>query len=255
MKRKTKDKSAVEAKIEYQHVIAEANAGGYRPVRFSRVKYKASPETHIDIRQYQRGYDDEGDETFYPTKVGFRFLEREFRSVVRDYVLVPEMYIHPRIAKVSLHMLNSGDYESAVLKAFKAVETGIRKWTKSSADEIGVTLIRRAFHPENGPLTDPALPKAEREALCQYVAGAFGYYKNPCSHRDVDMDFLSAFERIVVASDILKIVERAGEKAERKHNTPLQQTSGGRAPGECGSNGPPLAAERHNVRRHKRGHG
>jgi hypothetical protein len=37
--------------------------------------------------------------------------------------------------------------------------------------------IRRAFHPENGPLTDMSLPKAEREALCHYLAGAFGYYK------------------------------------------------------------------------------
>lgn len=216
MKRKPKDKSAIEAKIEYQRVIAEANAGGYRPVRFSRVKYKASPDTHVDIRQYQRGYDGEGDEAFFPTKVGFRFLEREFRRVVREYVLVPETYIHPRIAKASLHLLNSADYESAVLKAFRTVEVEIRKQTKSSADDVGMILIRRAFHPENGPLTDSALPKAEREALCQYVAGAFGYYKNPCSHRDVDMDFLSAFERIVVASDLLKIVERAGAAAKRE---------------------------------------
>jgi hypothetical protein len=36
------------------------------------------------------------------------------------------------------------------------------------------------------------------------------------SHRDVDMDFLSAFERIVVASDLLKIVERAGDMAQKK---------------------------------------
>jgi hypothetical protein len=37
-----------------------------------------------------------------------------------------------------------------------------------------------------------------------------------CSHRDVDMDFLSAFERIVVASDLLKIVERAGDMAHKQ---------------------------------------
>lgn len=206
-------KSEIEAKIEYQKMIGEANPGGYRPIRFSRVKYKASPEAHIDIRQYQRGYDDEGDEAFYPTKTGFRFLEREFRRVVKEYVLMPETYVHPLIVKTSFHLLNSGDFESAVLKAFKTIETGIRKRIKASADDIGVTLIRRAFHAETGPLTDMSLPKAEREALCHYVAGAFGYYKNPCSHRDVDMDFLSAFERIVVASDLLKIVERAGDTA------------------------------------------
>ena len=209
-------KSEIEAKIEYQEVIGEANPGGYRPIRFSRVKYKASPDAHIDIRQYQRGYDDEGEEAFYPTKTGFRFLEREFRRVVREYVLMPETYVHPLIFKNCFRLLKSGDFDSAVLKAFKTIETGIRRRIKASADDIGVNLIRRAFHPENGPLTDMSLPKAEREALCHYLAGAFGYYKNPCSHRDVDMDFLSAFERIVVASDLLKIVERAGDMATKK---------------------------------------
>ncbi len=216
MKRKRNNKAEIEAKIEYQHVIGEANVGGYQPIRFTRVKYKASPDTHIDIRKYQRGYDEGDEEAFYPTKIGFQFLEREFRRVVREYVLVPETYIHPFIAKASLRLLNSGEFESAVLKAFKTVETRIRKWTDSHADDIGVALIRQAFHPENGPLTDLTLPKAEREALCQYIAGAFGYYKNPCSHRDVAMDFLSAFERIVVASDLLKIVERAGEAAKKE---------------------------------------
>ena len=209
-------KSEIEAKIEYQEVIGEANPGGYRPIRFSRVKYKASPDAHIDIRQYQRGYDDEGEEVFYPTKKGFRFLEREFRRVVRKYGLMPETYVHPLIVKASFRLLNSGEFDSAVLKAFKTIESGIRRQIKASADDIGVNLIRRAFHPENGPLTDMALPKAEREALCHYLAGAFGYYKNPCSHRDVEMDFLSAFERLVVASDLLKIVERASDMAHEK---------------------------------------
>lgn len=47
-------KPEVEAKIEFQKVIGEVNPGSYQTVRFSRVKYKASPETHIDIRQLQK---------------------------------------------------------------------------------------------------------------------------------------------------------------------------------------------------------
>ncbi|MDI5878037.1 hypothetical protein, partial [Shewanella xiamenensis] len=61
-----------EAKIEFQEEIGEATPGGYQPVKFSRVKYKASPPAHIDIRRFQRGYDDEGEEQYFPTKVGFR---------------------------------------------------------------------------------------------------------------------------------------------------------------------------------------
>ncbi|MCK0114925.1 TIGR02391 family protein [Gelidibacter sp. F63206] len=99
------------------------------------------------------------------------------------------------------------EYESAVLMAFKTIEISIRDKINAEPDEVGVRLIRKAFHPDNGPLTDFDLPKSEREAFAHYIAGAFGYYKNPCSHRDVELDFVEAFERIVVASDLLKKVE------------------------------------------------
>ena len=203
-------KSEIEAKIEYQEVIGEANPGGYQPIRFSRVKYKASSEPHIDIRRFQRGYDDSTDEeAWFPTKVGFRFLEREFRRVVKEYALMPETYVHPAIVKGSFGLLKSGEFESAVLKGFKTIEVAIRKAVNAPADEVGVKLLRNAFNPEDGPLRDPKLPRAEREAFAHYLAGAFGFYKNACSHRDVNMDFITAFERLVVASDLLKAVEDA----------------------------------------------
>ena len=78
-------KTEIEAKIEYQEIIGEAKPGDYQPVRFTRIKYKASPTAHIDIRQFQRGYDDEGEEAFFPTKKGFRFPESEFKRVVKEY--------------------------------------------------------------------------------------------------------------------------------------------------------------------------
>ena len=126
-------KNEIEARIEYQEVIGEANAGGYQPVRFTRIKYKASPTTHIDIRQFQRGYDDEGEEAFFPTKKGFRFPEREFRRVVKEYALMPETYVHPLIVKKSFSLLNEGQFESAVLQAFKTIETRIREKIKSKS--------------------------------------------------------------------------------------------------------------------------
>ncbi len=202
-------KREIEAKIEYQEVLGEANSGGYQPIRFTRVKYKASPDTHIDIRKFQRGYDDEGEDKYFPTKTGFRFLEREFRRVVKEYAVMPETYVHPLIVRKCFKLLNVGQFESAVLQAFKTIETRIREKISADPEIVGVKLIRKAFHPESGPLTDYALPKAEREAFCNYIAGSFGYYKNPCSHRDVEMDFISAFERIVVASDLLKVIEKS----------------------------------------------
>jgi uncharacterized protein (TIGR02391 family) len=199
----------IEAKVEYQNVIGEANPGSYRPIRFSRIKYKASQETHIDIRQYQRGYDGDGEEQFYPTKTGFRFLENEFNRVIKAYALLPKTYVHMDIIKKCFPLLEKGEFDSAVLKAFKLIETNIRRKIKAKPEEIGIRLIRKAFDPNSGTLTNYELPAAEREAFAHYIAGAFGYYKNPCSHRDIELNFISTFERIVVASNLLKIIDES----------------------------------------------
>lgn len=202
-------KDEIEAKIEYQEVVGEANSGGFKPIRFSRIKYKASPKPHISIRQFQRGYDEEGDEKYFPTKNGFQLLEQEFNKVIQEYTLLPKTYVHPEIVRKSFSLLDKGEFESAVFQAFKLLETLIRKKIGADAEEIGIKLIRKAFHPEKGSLTDFKLPKSERESFANYIAGAFGYYKNPCSHRDVELDYISSFDRIVVASDLLKIIDES----------------------------------------------
>lgn len=199
-------KEEIEAKIEFQEVIGEANPGGYQPVRFARVKYKASPTAHIDIRRFQRGYDDEGEEAFYPTKVGFRFPEREFRRVVEKYALMPESYIHPIIVKKCFSLLNSGELDSAVIQAFKAIETTAREKIGAPADMFGERLLKKAFNPDDGILTNYKLPKSERFAFFNYITGAFSFYRNSSSHRDVELDFVSAFDRIAVASDLIKAI-------------------------------------------------
>lgn len=203
-------KSEIEAKIEFQEIIGEANPEGYQPIRFTRVKYKASPTAHIDIRKYQRGSEIDTEKfEFHPTKVGFRFPEREFRRVIEKYVLMPESYIHPIIVKKCFSLLKNNEYESAILQAFKAIETAIRKKIKAPPDQFGERLIKLAFNPENGKLTNLKLPKSERFAFCNYITGAFSYYRNPSSHRDIDLDFITAFDKIVVASDLLKAVEES----------------------------------------------
>ncbi len=87
------------------------------------------------------------------------------------------------------------------------IEIKIREKIGASKEEYGVKLVRKAYHPDRGKLTDFKLPKSEREAFSNYISGAYGYCKNPCSHRDVDMDFIRAFDRIVVASDLLKTID------------------------------------------------
>ncbi|OXX35678.1 MULTISPECIES: TIGR02391 family protein [unclassified Vibrio] len=206
-------KAEIEAKIEFQEEIGETNPGGYQSVKFTRVKYKASPTAHIDIRRFQRGYDDEGEEAFYPTKVGFRFSEREFRRVVEKYALMPESYVHPILINKCFSLLKSGEFDSAVIQAFKAIEVFTREKIGASNDIFGERLLKKAFNADDGILTNMNLPKSERCAFLSYITGAFSFYRNSSAHRDLKLDFVSAFDRIAVASDLLKAIEDAEQNA------------------------------------------
>jgi hypothetical protein len=68
--------------------------------------------------------------------------------------------------------------------------------------------MRKAFHPDTGPLTDKGLVLAEREAEMHLLAASIGHAKNPTSHRDVAMTALEAGRLIVFASHLFDIVER-----------------------------------------------
>jgi len=81
---------------------------------------------------------------------------------------------------------------------------------------VGTPLMRKAFDPESGLLADKTVPKAEREALSHLFAGSIGCYKNPHSHRDVELTFNEAFEMLLVASHLLQVLDRV-RKNSRLH--------------------------------------
>jgi hypothetical protein len=73
---------------------------------------------------------------------------------------------------------------------------------------VGTNLMRKAFHPETGPLTDKSAVPSEREAEMHLFSGAIGHAKNPGSHRDVTMAPDEAARLIIFASYLLSIVEQ-----------------------------------------------
>lgn len=71
--------------------------------------------------------------------------------------------------------------------------------------DLGVSLMRKAFDAESGPLSDESEPTSEREALSHLFAGAIGRFKNPSSHRHVEIDDAGeAFEMLAFASHLLR---------------------------------------------------
>ena len=87
-----------------------------------------------------------------------------------------------------------GDYDAAVFQAFKQVEVAVRNAGNYDETDIGVPLMRKAFHADTGNLTDPNQQPAEKEAITHLFAGAIGSYKNPSSHREVDVTAEEAVE-------------------------------------------------------------
>lgn len=195
-------------KIESQEVLAETGRRGYEKLRLSRVKYSETPYTFIDLRLFQRGWDDNGDEVYHPTKKGVQTKEDEFQRLIGKWTLVPSLLFHPIIIKKAYPALKREEFDTAAFRAFKAVEVRVRELSGLSADVVGTALMRKAFDIETGPLTDTTSPRAEQEALAHLFAGAIGCYKNPHSHRDVELTFNETFEMLLVASHLLQILER-----------------------------------------------
>lgn len=123
---------------------------------------------------------------------------------------IPKCTLHPLLQVKVWPSLIRKEYDSAVFQAMKMVEVRVRNVAGFGSEMHGINLMRQAFHKERGPLTDPNLEPAEKEAQGQLFAGAYGYFRNPTAHRDVPIDTHNeAIETLLIANHLLRIVDAA----------------------------------------------
>jgi uncharacterized protein (TIGR02391 family) len=144
------------------------------------------------------------------------FLATPLGNAVRDHQTIrrfisneqlPEAFLHAELLVNVRPLFLQSRFETAVFEAFKSLEVAIRNAAKLGYDMIGTQLASRAFNPEDGVLTDKNVEKGERVALMNLMTGALGSYKNPSSHRRVEIAAEEARDMIVLASHLLKIVD------------------------------------------------
>jgi uncharacterized protein (TIGR02391 family) len=125
--------------------------------------------------------------------------------------------LHSRIGSSVWAAFMRNEFDVAAFQAMKAVEVSVREAGGLEAGDLGVKLMRKAFDVDAGPLTDLMAERSERQALSDLFAGAIGTYKNPHSHRDVELtDPVEASEIVMMANLLLRIVDaRAAARQAR----------------------------------------
>lgn len=122
--------------------------------------------------------------------------------------ILPEFLLHYRMRAICMDIFNSGHFQAAVFEAFRVLEVAIRERADYGETDYGTDMISRAFNDQQGPLRDQTATEAERQAMQRLMSGAYGVYKNPSGHRDIELtDPLKAAELLIIASHLLRIVE------------------------------------------------
>ena len=131
----------------------------------------------------------------------------------RHASLLPQAHLHPKIVAAVYPLYLRGDYDTSVFQAFKEVEVAVRDLARLGNSEYGSRMMRKVFDPQSGALTDANQELSERQALSDLFAGAMGYFKNPSSHRAMNISAVQAVEAIILASQLLRIADSRGTPA------------------------------------------
>jgi uncharacterized protein (TIGR02391 family) len=140
----------------------------------------------------------------FVTRAGEELARTEDLDAWRKAHLFPDHYDAALVRYVK-PLFSRGDYDTAVFRAFKEVETRVRKKSGLTA-EYGRALMLKAFG-ETGPLMKAGAE--DRKSARELFAGAISFCKNPSSHHEIDFDDpREVIDMISFANQLLRIVDR-----------------------------------------------
>jgi uncharacterized protein (TIGR02391 family) len=145
-----------------------------------------------------------GDQHKILTEKGKKAVQQDI-----DHMKLPSVDIDQQLSRDDLRAkvrddFLSGDYETAVFKAFRFLEESVRAKAGEPASSIGLALMSAAFSPSSGKLKHPgaALPQ-EQDGLHQMMRGAIAWFKNPSSHRTVPRDDAQQASHVLAFANLL----------------------------------------------------
>jgi uncharacterized protein (TIGR02391 family) len=142
------------------------------------------------------------------TDRGIKVLESQDFTTYRSEYLLPTDGMDPVLVRKVKPSFIRGDYDTAVFQAFKEVEVRVREKAGLTNSDIGVSLMSMAFNPHNGILVDVDMEESEKKARLALFTGSIGTYKNPSSHRYVELtDPREVADIIRIANQLLRIVD------------------------------------------------
>ena len=141
------------------------------------------------------------------TRRGRKVLEAQDFDTYQKESVLRAVNLDPILVRKVKPAFLQGDYDTAIFQAFKEVEVRVRKKGGFPESKIGVALMREAFKPATGVLTNKTADPGEQQAMMDLFAGAIGTFKNPPSHRDVGYKPEAVSDIIGIANQLLRIVD------------------------------------------------
>lgn len=139
---------------------------------------------------------------------------REHIKRLRLERLLPDFLLHDRVRRACIDIFNTGHHQAAVFEAFRELEIAVREAAGYSTDQHGRPMIMNAFN-SDGPLVDTSAIASEQEAMRFLMAGSIGLFKNPRSHRNIELDDpQESAELLILASHLLRIVETRASRMQ-----------------------------------------